>query len=477
MNMADTVIKGGTVVTAQGSFQADIAITGEQISAIGHGLTGDTILSADGLLVCPGGVDPHCHVEQMSGMGLMNADDWQTATRSAALGGTTTLISHMPQLPGQRLKDAMADYEARAQRAASIDHAFHMIVADPEADALHEDLSALISAGHRSLKLFTTYNIGLSDRAILEAMATAKAAGALVCVHAENDGMIGFMKAALTRAGLTRPKHHALSHPRLAEIEAIERMCRFAEFLDQPLMIFHVSTAEGVEAVRAAKARGVPVVAETCTHYLFQTAEVLDRPGMDGAKWMCSPPQRSTNDQDALWGGLGDGTLSLVSSDHAPFRFDESGKLANGMDAPFTAIANGQPGLELRNTLMFDAMVSQGRGGVEAFVRLTATEPARLHGLDRKGHIAPGLDADLTLWDPTRRHTYGPNDLNDAVGYNPAEGMIVQGWPVQVVLRGQTIVSEGKHLPVKGRWQHRSHAGPAIRGQDAPELQAMRAQA
>ncbi|MEL6583480.1 MAG: dihydropyrimidinase [Pseudomonadota bacterium] len=472
--MADTIIQGGTVVTAEGVLTADVAITGEVISAIGDGLTGSHIIPAEGKLVCPGGVDPHCHVEQMSGMGLMNADTWETATRSAALGGTTTLISHMPQLPGQRLRDAMADYFARAERGAAIDHAFHMIVADPEAEALHDDLAALISDGHRTLKLFTTYNIGLSDRAILEAMATARKAGALVCVHAENDGMIGFMKAALTDAGLTRPKHHALSHPRLAEIEAIERMCRFAEFLDQPLMIFHVSTAEGVEAVRTAKSRGVPVVAETCTHYLFQTAEVLDQPGMEGAKWMCSPPQRTPADQEALWAGLADGTLSLVSSDHAPFRFDETGKLANGAEPPFTAIANGQPGLGLRNTLMFDAMVSKGRMGVAKFVDLTATTPAKLHGLDRKGRIAPGMDADITIWDPAKTYTYQADDLHDAVGYNPAEGTTVTGWPERVILRGHTIVENGTFTLIKGRWQKRDRVGLSPTGRQAPELESMR---
>ena len=476
--MAECVFTGGTVATSEGVAQVDVAVSDGVITAISDDLKAIQYIDIEGKILCPGGVDPHCHVEQMSGMGLMNADDWSSATRSAALGGTTTLISHMPQATGQRLVDAMADYAARAERGARIDHAFHMIVADPEAEALHDDLAALIGAGHRTIKLFTTYNIGLSDRAIIEVMATARAAGALICVHAENDGMIGYMKAALTRASLTAPRHHALSHPRLAEIEAIERMCRFAEFLDQPLMVFHVSTREGVDAVRAAQARGVPVVAETCTHYLFQTVDVLDRPGVEGAKWMCSPPQRLVEDQEPLWEGLADGTLSLVSSDHAPFRFDDTGKLSAGEAPPFTSIANGQPGLELRNTLMFDAMVSEGRLGLEAFVNLTATAPARLHGLDRKGAITVGMDADLVVWNPDRRHTYGANDLHDAVGYNPVEGHTVQGWPELVMLRGEVIVKDGVDLttPGAGQFQLRDRAGPPKTGRQAPELEAMRAE-
>ena len=252
--MAECVFKGGTVATSEGVAQVDVTVSGDVIIAIGNNLKAEQYIDISGKILCPGGVDPHCHVEQMSGMGLMNADDWSSATRSAALGGTTSLISHMPQATGQRLSAAMADYAVRAERAA----------------------------------------------------------GALICVHAENEGMIGYMKAALTRAGLTAARYHAFSHPRLAEIEAIERMCRFAEFLDQPLMVFHVSTREGVEAVRAAQARGIPVVAETCTHYLFQTVDVLDKPGVEGAKWMCSPPQRLVDDQDALWEGLAEGTPSFL---------------------------------------------------------------------------------------------------------------------------------------------------------------------
>jgi dihydropyrimidinase len=226
-------------------------------------------------------------------------------------------------------------------------------------------------------------------------------------------------------------------------------------------MIFHVSTSEAAAEIRSARARGAPVWAETCPHYLFQTEAVLDRPGLEGAKWMCSPPQRTEADQAALWAALALGDLQVVSSDHAPYRHDETGKLSAGPDAPFPAIANGMPGLETRLPLMFDAMVSRGRLGLLAFVELTAGAPARLYGLATKGVIAPGYDADLVLWDPARTVTYGADDLHDNVGYNPWEGTTVTGWPARVILRGRTIVAEGRWLgsPGSGRWLRRDAIG------------------
>ena len=279
----------------------------------------------------------------------------------------------------------------------------------------------MIGAGHRSLKVFTAYNIQLNDEQLLQIFCLARESGALVCVHAENDAIIAQARAARIAAGQLTPSDHARSRPRMAEIEAIERVCRFAEYVNQPLMVFHVSTREGVEAIAAAQARGAPVWAETCTHYLFMTEEVLDKPGLEGAKWMCSPPQRTEADQHALWHGLREGTLSLVSSDHAPYRFDETGKLSAGPDAGFHQIANGLPGLETRLPLLFNTMVTEDKGGPEVFADVTAHAPARLHGLEHKGSLAPGMDADIVVWDPHKTVTYQANDLHDNVGYNPWE--------------------------------------------------------
>jgi dihydropyrimidinase len=458
----DTVIRGGEVIAASGRFAADIAVSAGRVAALGHGLApGDREIDAAGRIVTPGGVDPHCHIEQLSGMGLRNADTFETATAAAAMGGTTTLISFAAQMPGERPRDTVAAYAERARRGARVDHAFHLSVADPDAPHFHDDLCALAEEGHRSVKVFTTYAIGLDDAKILAVMDGCREAGALLCVHAETDAIVARERARLLAAGRTRPLDHAASRPRAAEAEAVHRICRFAELTGARVMIFHVTCIEALEEVRAARARGAPVLAETCTHYLFQTEADLDRPGLEGAKWMCSPPPRAKEDREALWEGLARGDLALVSSDHAPYRFDASGKLAAGEGASFDRIANGQPGLELRLPLLFDAMVTRGRLGHRAFVELTAAAPARLYGLPRKGDIAPGMDADLVIWDPGRSHTYGADDLHDNVGYNPFEGHTVTGWPERVLLRGETIAEDGRlHAAAgSGRWIARPAPG------------------
>jgi dihydropyrimidinase len=440
----DTLITGGQIVTPEGVVTADLAIADGTIAQIGTDL-GPALQTVDARdkYVMPGGIDPHAHIEQMSGMGVMNADTFETATRSAAMGGTTSVISFAAQAKGERLAETVADYIARAARGAMIDYAFHMTVTDTDVPQFEDDLTTLIAAGNRSIKVFTTYNIQLTDAQILATMSIARSAGALVCVHAETDAILAAAKAELLASGKHAPYHHAASHPRMAETEAVARMCRFAEYLGQPVMLFHISTAEGAAEVRAARARGAPIWAETCPHYLFMTEDILDKPALEGGKWMCSPPQRLAADQDALWQALDQRDLQIVSSDHAPYRFDESGKLSAGPDATFAQIANGLPGLETRLPLMFDAMVSKGRGGPEAFARLTATNAADIYGLPMKGRLSAGMDADITLWDPTLCHTYGADDLHDNVGYNPWEGHTITGWPTDVWLRGAHIIQNG----------------------------------
>lgn len=458
----DMILRNGRIVTADGVVTGDIGVVDGRITGIGTiPGTAPHEIDAQGRYVCPGGVDPHAHIEQMSGMGLMNADTFETATRSAAMGGTTSVISFAAQQTGERLTDTVTNYQARATRGAMIDHAFHVTITDTSAPHFDSDLQTVITAGHRSLKIFTTYNIQLGDAQILSVMTAARTHGALVCVHAENDAIIAQARADLIAAGQTTPIDHARSRPPMAEIEAVERMCRFAEYLNQPVMVFHISTATAATAIKSARARGAPVWAETCPHYLFMTQDVLNHP--DGAKWMCSPPQRHAADQSALWEALTTGDLQIVSSDHAPYRYDDTGKLLNGPNAPFHQIANGLPGLETRLPLMFDAMVAQGNDPV-GFARLTATAPADLYGLPHKGRIAPGMDADLVIWDDTRTTTYGANDLHDNVGYNPWEGRTITGWPDTVILRGQTLVTDGQFhgTPGQGTWIDRPTLSPRM---------------
>jgi len=474
----DTVIRGGTLATASEVVRADLGIRDGRIAAIGIGLPeGAQELDATGRLVLPGGVDTHCHIEQLSGGGLMNADTFETATRSAAFGGTTSVISFAAQHRGASLARTVEDYAALARKGAIIDYAFHLMVANPDAQTIATDLPALIQAGHRSVKVFMTYDaVQVDDQALLDVMLSAREAGALVCVHAENHGLLKWMGERLAKRGYTAPKFHAVSHPRAAEVEAFHRLIAFSELLDTPICIFHVSTAEGAAVIREARGRGVKIYAETCPHYLLMTAAELDRPGIEGAKWICSPPQRETADQEALWRALALGDLQILSSDHAPYRFDASGKLSAGANPPFKQIANGMPGLEMRMPMLFDAMVSQGRLGLSKFVELTATAPARIYDLPGKGALAIGFDADIVLWDPQKTVTL-TDSLHCNTGYNPFAGRSITGWPEIVLRRGEVIVADGalRAEAGSGRLLLRE-AGEATRptGRLAPEFDPAR---
>lgn len=460
----DLVIRGGTVATASGRFLADVAVSGETIAAVGRGLgPGAREIDAAGKLVLPGGIDAHTHIEQVSAGGLLNADSFESATTSAAFGGNTTVISFAAQHRGLDLRKVVDDYSALAARGALIDYAFHLIVANPDAKTIETDLPALIGEGHASIKLFMTYDlIKVDDEPLLDVLLTARQNRALLCVHAENHGMISWMGKRLVAKGYTAPKFHAISHPRGSEAEAFTRLITAAALIDQPIMIFHVSTREGAEVIRKARGEGLKVFAETCPQYLFLTRHDLDKPGLEGAKWMCSPPPREVEDQEALWRALALGDIQTVTSDHAPYRFDETGKLSAGPEPTFKQIANGLPGLEVRLPLMFDAMVSRGRPefggrGLEAFVDLTATAPASIYNLPNKGAIAPGLDADIAIWDPARVVTLSDQMMHDRTGFTPFAGRTVQGWPVHVLSRGRDVIAGGAVgvAPGTGRWLKR----------------------
>ena len=460
----DLVIRGGTVATASGRFLADVAVAGETIAAVGRGLgPGAREIDATGKLVLPGGIDTHTHIEQVSAGGLLNADSFESATTSAAFGGNTTVVSFAAQHRGLDLRTVVDDYSALAARGALIDYAFHLIVANPDAKTIETDLPALIGEGHASIKLFMTYDlIKVDDEPLLDVLLTARQNRALLCVHAENHGMISWMGKRLVAKGYTAPKFHAISHPRGSEAEAFTRLITAAALIDQPIMIFHVSTREGAEVIRKARGEGLKVFAETCPQYLFLTRHDLDKPGLEGAKWMCSPPPREVEDQEALWRALALGDIQTVTSDHAPYRFDETGKLSAGPQPTFKQIANGLPGLEVRLPLMFDAMVSRGRPefggrGLEAFVDLTATAPASIYNLPNKGAIAPGLDADIAIWDPARVVTLSDQMMHDRTGFTPFAGRTVQGWPVHVLSRGRDVIAGGAVgvAPGTGRWLKR----------------------
>ena len=475
----DIVIRGGTVATASDTFDADVAIAGEIIVALGRGLgAGRRELDARGKLVLPGGVDSHCHIEQLSAAGIMNADTWESATVSAAFGGTTSVIAFAAQHVGMDLRQVVEDYAGLARKGAVVDYAFHLIVADPTEASVKEHLPALLREGHASVKVFMTYDrLRVDDEQLLDVLLAARESRALVCVHAENHGMIAWMGRRLVERGYTAPKYHGVSHPRVSEAEAINRLAAMSALLDQPVMVFHVSTAEGAAVIRRARGEGLKVFAETCPQYLFLVAQDLDKPGMEGTKWMFSPPARTQADQEALWRALALGDLQTVSSDHAPYAYDETGKLRGGPGASFKQVPNGMPGLEARLPLLFDAMVSQGRLGLQEFVELTATAPARIYNLPRKGSLAVGADADLALWDPQRAVTLSDAMMHDRTGYTPYAGRTVRGWPVTVLRRGEVIVEDGALRARPGSGQFLPRTGGAAAeptGRREPEMDPAR---
>jgi dihydropyrimidinase len=470
------VIRGGTAVLPHGPVRADIGIRGETIAAIGEGLPpGTAEIDASGRLVLPGGIDPHAHIEQVSGGGLLNADSFASGTTSAAFGGTTTVIPFAAQHVGHALDRVVANYHGLAEKGAVIDYAFHMILADPNEATLKTHIPKLVKEGHASIKVFMTYDrIKLDDEQVLNVLQAARDNGAFVCVHAENHGMITFMVKRLLAHGMTTPAAFPMSHPRLAEVDAIQRLVTMSRFIDQPLMVFHVSTAEGAEVVRKARTDGVKIFGETCPHYLLLTDDAVDQPGLEGAKWMCSPPLRKATDQEALWQALAQGDLQVVSSDHAPYRFDSSGKLSAGPNPTFKEIANGLPGLEARLPILFNAMVTRGRLGLAKFVELTSTAPAKIYGLyPKKGTLVVGSDADIAIWDGKKTVELSASIMHDHAGYTPYEGHSVTGWPETVLSRGRIVVRDGelKVAPGSGRFLPRQ-AGEAAQplGRPAAEI-------
>jgi dihydropyrimidinase len=459
----DLTVRGGRISTDKDSFEADIGIRDGVIVEIAPKLAaGRQDIDASGRWVLPGGIDSHCHIEQLSGMGMMCADDFYSGTVSAAFGGTTTIIPFAAQHRGKRIPDVIADYAQLARTKAVIDYGFHLILADPDEVALTQDLPQAIRDGITSLKVYMTYNaLKLDDYQLLDVMALAGREGALVMIHAENHDMIRWIASRLLDQGHSAPKYHAVAHAALAEAEASNRAIALSRLIDVPVLIVHVAGAETVQTIRAAKLLGARIYAESCPQYLFLTAEDIDLPGVEGAKFCCSPPPRDANSQEAVWEGLKDGTLGMYSSDHAPYRFDASGKLPRGEDTTFKEMANGVPGIELRLPLLFSEGVLGGRISINEFVQLSATNHAHMYGLaHRKGNIAIGLDADLVLWDPQRTTTITSAMLHDNVGYTPYEGKLLKGWPETVISRGRIVVQDQQLKVERGSGQYLARQCP-----------------
>lgn len=457
MQPFDLIIRNGTVATATDSTLCDVAIRDGRIAAIGTGLgPAAQEIDATGRLVLPGGIDSHCHIEQPRADGSTNADTFESATTSAAFGGTTCVISFSPQFKGAGgIRERAEDYHARARKAV-IDYTFHIIVTDPTPTVIEQELPPLIAAGHRSVKIFLTYEPSfLTDDQVLTVMAAARRHGAFVVIHAENHAAIRWMTARLEAAGHTSPKYHAWCKPAIVEREAIQRVIALSEIVDVPIQIFHVSSEEGAEEIRRAQGRGVKVFGETCVQYLAFTQDDLDRPGEEGAKWIFSPAPHHASDREALWRHIRIGTLGVVSSDHAPWQYGgANGKQAIARVSPFSKIPNGVPGLETRMPYLFSEGVRKGRIDLQTFVAITATNPAKLFGLHpRKGSIAPGMDADIAIWDPDLTREVKAAELHSLTDHTPFEGMRLTGWPVTTLVRGTTVIDDGKRLAEPGHGQ------------------------
>ena len=447
MAVFDTIITGGTIVNTCATFTADVGIRDGKIAALGTDL-GDAkqTINANGKYVMPGGIETHCHIAQESATGAMTSDDYYSGSVSAAFGGNTTIVPFAAQHRGQTISDVVQTYDDRAAPKSVLDYSYHLIVTDPTDTAINEELPAAFARGITSFKVFMTYDkMIVSDEQFLDILVMARDNGGLTMVHAENNAMIKWMVKRLIDRGYDAPKYHAVSHPAASEVEAVKRGIALASFVESPLLFVHISTDAGARAVAEARMDGRMIFGETCPQYMFLTANDLDREGAEGAKFCCSPPLRDLQTQTDMWRHLNAGSLQLCSSDHAPYRFDTSGKLSAGNNPPFNRIANGLPGIEMRAPLLFSEGVNKGRISLNTFVALTAANAARIFGMDdRKGAIAIGYDADIALWDPNKQTTVTASGMHDNMDYTPFEGMELTGWPITVINRGRVIVDGGE---------------------------------
>ncbi len=455
----DLVIRGGRIATAADVFSCDIGIAGGKIVALAQNLSkGASEIDAKGRLVLPGGIDSHVHLDQYQGEGIVMADGFETGSRSAAAGGNTCIVPYALQRRGQSLREAVADYHGKADGNSLVDYGFHLIISDPTPTVLGQELPALIADGYTSVKIFMTYDdLVLRDREILEVLSIAREYGAMVMIHAEGYDQIKFLTDKLEQAGKTAPYYHTESRPQLVEREATHRAIAHAELIGVPVMIVHVSGEEAMEQIEWARMRGIKVYAETCPQYIVLTAEHLAGLNMDhsGAKYVCSPPPRDTASQEAIWRGIVNGTFQTFSSDHCPFRYEDTlGKSGSRARTSFRWVPNGIPGVAARMPILFSEGVSKGRISLQRFVELTSTNHAKLFGMyPSKGTIAVGSDADITLWDPERNVILTQSLMHHGSDYTPYEGLGVVGWPITTILRGQVIFDDGRPVATKGYGQ------------------------
>jgi dihydropyrimidinase len=444
-----TLIHGGTVVTADGSFPADVLVDGETIAAVGRDLaaTTDKSIDAAGKYVIPGAIDVHTHMELPFG-GTFAKDTFETGSRAAAWGGTTTILDFAVQSRGKSLREGLDGWHAKAEGNCAIDYGFHMIMSDVN-DATLGEMDTLVAEGVTTFKLFTAYpGVFFSDDgAIFRALQQSTRNGGLIMMHAENGLAIDVVAAQAVAEGKTDPYYHGVVRYPIFEGEATNRVIRLAEAAGAPVYIVHLSAREALDQVRAARDRGAAAFAETCPQYLFLTLDDLGN-GFEGAKFVCSPPLRPADHAPELWKGLEKDDLQVVSTDHCPFDYAGQKELGRG---DFRKIPNGLPGVENRVDLLHDGGVVPGRISPERWVEIISTAPSRMFGLyPRKGAIAVGSDADIVVYDPQAKHTISAATHHMNVDYSCYEGREVQGWSTVVLSRGKAIIENGAYVGAKG---------------------------
>ena len=450
------LIKNGRVITAVDDYKGDIFIESEQVNLIGKNLDvkADRVIDAQGKYVIPGGIDPHTHLD-MPFAGTVSADDFETGTRAAAHGGTTTLIDFAIQTKGRSTLEALETWHKKAEGKTAIDYGFHMIITDLEDDRVPE-MRTLADEGITSYKLFMAYPgvLYADDATLFRAMRKAGQDGTVICMHAENGIVIDEIVKSALAEGKTGPKWHALTRPTRMEAEGVHRSIAIAEVADVPVYIVHLSSADALEQVVLARDRGAHVFAETCPQYLFLDHSYYEQEGFEGAKYVMTPPLREKWNQKELWRGLQMGDLMSISTDHCPFCFKEQKEM--GIN-DFSKIPNGGPGVENRMSLVFNGGVVEGRISLNRFVELTSTASAKMFGLfPKKGTIAVGSDADIVIFNPDRKETISVNNSvthHMKVDYNAYEGFEVTGVSETVISRGKIIVENCEYLGKKGDGQ------------------------
>lgn len=448
-----TLIKNGTIITCENEFVGDVLVVGETIAAIGMNLPEkgvDRIIDAKGKYVMPGGIDQHVHYSFVYKGSKVRGFE---TTDACALGGTTTVIEFVNQQRGKGIIETLKAYNnTDAEGISMVDYAFHPVLTDPRPEVIDE-IARMPEAGYSTVKLFMAYKgqfFHADDDTIVKAMAKGKDAGVMVMLHAENGDMVDYLTKKLIAEGKTSPKYHAVSRPPIVEGEATSRAIYLAEMTGAPVYIVHVTCREALEAIKAAQQRGLPVFGETCAHYLLFDESALDLPDNEGAKFVCSPALRPKEHQDVLWEALNKGWLNAVSSDHCGFDWKHQKHLGLGPGQSFADIPNGAPSVQNRMNAIWTYGVCEGKISRQKFVEIMSTNPARNNGLDRKGSITVGYDADIVIFDPDYRGVMSVSSCREGVDYSIYEGMKQKGRPDTVLLRGKVIVEGGKYVGRRG---------------------------